>query len=313
MKRGFTLAEVGFSVGCSDSETRNFTGSVEGGKISERNLEPVQERNSRIIRYKWAFTLAEVLITLGIIGVVAALTIPALISNIQGAGNRSKFKKSISTLEQIGRMSLAKNGFSYGDINQDCNTDYSSDLSDIIEQNSGELSLLDGDRDIHSICKIMETGLKSFDYKGMVGYSYQNAQVYTIGGVHSFGIKGGGCMATYGSYTLLDGAIVAVGTGSHYDGLSCTVKPGEKFDSNWINEHDTKKTTLPCLGFIDINGPNGPNKEVACSDGVETTNEVEKPCVVKTKDITDMFPIAFHDATVEPASNAAMYVLRNSK
>lgn len=30
-----------------------------------------------------AFTLAEVLITLGIIGVVAALTIPALMQNIQ--------------------------------------------------------------------------------------------------------------------------------------------------------------------------------------------------------------------------------------
>ena len=30
---------------------------------------------------KLAFTLAEVLITLGIIGVVAALTLPALISN----------------------------------------------------------------------------------------------------------------------------------------------------------------------------------------------------------------------------------------
>lgn len=31
--------------------------------------------------YKKAFTLAEVLITLGIIGVVAALTMPALIAN----------------------------------------------------------------------------------------------------------------------------------------------------------------------------------------------------------------------------------------
>ena len=29
--------------------------------------------------------------------------------------------------------------------------------------------------------------------------------------------------------------------------------------------------------------------------------------------MTDIFPIVFHDATVEPASNAAKYVLTTSK
>ena len=41
------------------------------------------DKNSSHIR-KAAFTLAEVLITLGIIGVVAAMTLPAFISNVQG-------------------------------------------------------------------------------------------------------------------------------------------------------------------------------------------------------------------------------------
>ena len=39
----------------------------------------MKKKNSKI----WAFTLAEVLITLGIIGVVAALTIPTLVANYQ--------------------------------------------------------------------------------------------------------------------------------------------------------------------------------------------------------------------------------------
>ena len=43
-----------------------------------------------------AFTLAEVLITLGIIGVVAAMTIPTLIANIKGARIRTQLKKGIS-------------------------------------------------------------------------------------------------------------------------------------------------------------------------------------------------------------------------
>ena len=41
------------------------------------------------------FTLAEVLITLGIIGVVAALTIPTLISNTNSRRFASQFKKSL--------------------------------------------------------------------------------------------------------------------------------------------------------------------------------------------------------------------------
>lgn len=47
-----------------------------------------------------AFTLAEVLITLAIIGVVAALTIPVLISNYQKAQYVSNFEKVYSTLNQ---------------------------------------------------------------------------------------------------------------------------------------------------------------------------------------------------------------------
>ncbi len=48
-----------------------------------------------------AFTLAEVLITLGIIGVVAALTIPSLITNYKAHRLRSQFLKSYSVVQQV--------------------------------------------------------------------------------------------------------------------------------------------------------------------------------------------------------------------
>jgi type II secretory pathway pseudopilin PulG len=53
-----------------------------------------------IMRKKFfsAFTLAEVLITLGIIGVVAALTIPTLMNNAQKKDLESGFKKSYTNL-----------------------------------------------------------------------------------------------------------------------------------------------------------------------------------------------------------------------
>lgn len=45
------------------------------------------------------FTLAEALITLGIIGVVAAMTVPVLISNTNGAKYRSQLKKNILNIK----------------------------------------------------------------------------------------------------------------------------------------------------------------------------------------------------------------------
>lgn len=49
---------------------------------------------------KRAFTLAEVLITLGIIGIVAAMTLPSVIKNYQATVLESQFKKQYSSLSQ---------------------------------------------------------------------------------------------------------------------------------------------------------------------------------------------------------------------
>lgn len=59
------------------------------------------------------FTLAEVLITLGIVGVVAAMTMPVLINDIQGRQLQSAVKKSYSTISQALEMYYAENGERY--------------------------------------------------------------------------------------------------------------------------------------------------------------------------------------------------------
>ena len=50
------------------------------------------------------FTLAEVLITLGVIGIVAALTMPALIANYQKKVLETRIKKFYSVLNQAAKM-----------------------------------------------------------------------------------------------------------------------------------------------------------------------------------------------------------------
>ena len=54
-------------------------------------------------KVRFGFTLAEVLITLGIIGVVAAMTIPTLMVNYKAHQLHSQFLKSYSTIQQVFR------------------------------------------------------------------------------------------------------------------------------------------------------------------------------------------------------------------
>lgn len=62
------------------------------------------------IKTNKAFTLAEVLITLGIIGVVAAMTIPNLIANYQKKQTAVRLKKAYSVMQQAIRLSQDDNG-----------------------------------------------------------------------------------------------------------------------------------------------------------------------------------------------------------
>jgi len=59
---------------------------------------------------KNAFTLAEVLITLGIIGIVAAMTLPGIIANYQKRVWVNQLKKTVSTIEQGFQKMLADDG-----------------------------------------------------------------------------------------------------------------------------------------------------------------------------------------------------------
>ena len=64
---------------------------------------------------KSGFTLAEVLITLAIIGTVAAMTIPTLMTNTNKMEFKTGFKKILSTTNQAITMSVALNYIDFSD------------------------------------------------------------------------------------------------------------------------------------------------------------------------------------------------------
>ncbi len=65
---------------------------------------------SPFLHERTAFTLAEVLITLGIIGIVAALTLPVIISDVKNSQLEAGLKKAYSVLGQALNMYQAENG-----------------------------------------------------------------------------------------------------------------------------------------------------------------------------------------------------------
>lgn len=65
---------------------------------------------------KNGFTLAEVLITLAIIGVVATLTLPALMTNTAEQQAKTALKKGINTLTEAAQMNQSVAGFDYASL-----------------------------------------------------------------------------------------------------------------------------------------------------------------------------------------------------
>ena len=241
---------------------------------------------------RFGFTLAEVLITLGIIGVVAAMTIPTLIANTNGAKFRSQFKKSISTLNQAGLMSQAQYDFDYAGTTDACNGTTATAAAEHPETTM-------------TFCSILNGTLTGQTYVGAASNLKRNANGSQVdyAFVHTYTL---GEPSEYYAYTLADGSIV----GFKKEAAGCELAIGTQLTSTVLGSQ-----LQNCLGFIDVNGVTLPNKEVSCTSGDTATTAVEAPCTVKNdaNHMTDIFPIVFHDSTVEPASDAAKYVLTSSK
>ena len=85
---------------------------------------------------KLGFTLAEVLITLVIIGVIAAMTVPTLMNNTNAQEFRSALKKAISGVNQALTLHYALEGLSA--------QDYSTGTALVNEVFKKRMSIIDG-------------------------------------------------------------------------------------------------------------------------------------------------------------------------
>ena len=230
-----------------------------GGTCLKLNLSAFQLSP---FKFNTGFTLAEVLITLGIIGVVAAITIPNLIANTNGAKYRSQFKKTISTLSQAGRMAQSQYGFDYAGTTaffpQDPSTGGSQHPENIL-----------------SFCSLLNGTLKGTTYYGKhTNIPIKDGVINAESGLNQYKFIGKNADWLYATgasgfiaYQLADGSIVAFSPSAY----SCELPVGQPLTNEYI------KTKLwNCIGFIDVNGTTLPNKEVTCSSGINSIDRSEE-------------------------------------
>ena len=70
-----------------------------------------QSKRKKVTAAKAAFTLAEVLITLAIIGVVAALTIPTLLNNYNDKVLETRYKKAVNIMTNGFKLMMSNERF----------------------------------------------------------------------------------------------------------------------------------------------------------------------------------------------------------
>ncbi len=256
---------------------------------------------------RFGFTLAEVLITLGIIGVVAAMTIPTLISNTNGAQFKTAYKKALSTLNQAILMNIAMDNEDFSTIgdDKDTQTNTGTRLSEIFAARLSGASSTDDD-----IARYFAANTNGFkvgegaDAKTPV-LTYQMACTGT--GLNTKPSVGEGATASEcsnGTSTItINMTEPTASTARVYnmaDGTSF-IYLNDAYDC-------TKEDAVAhkCYGFIDVNGDANPNRVIDCDEGTGTD---DVPCTVSSTGVTDIYPVVFYGQTVEPASDAARAVL----
>ena len=224
----------------------------------------------RLSNKRVGFTLAEVLITLGIIGVVAAMTMPTLMNSTQGAQYKTAYKKALSAISQAVTLNVALDEWNFADAKG--STPYT--LKEMLEKRMNV---------VRKACSGSDCSEASNALKDAKGATYAPTLTANAG-------AGEAITMSADNVTLFfnDGIMFTFPANS----AGCTRGP----------EGTDPITGTGCRGFIDVNGIKAPNKIVKCDEGSLDTN-------CKIKNPTDVYPVVFYDSTIIPNSPAARAVL----
>ena len=240
------------------------------------------------MKRSYGFTLAEVLITLAIIGVVAALSIPAVISNSQQQEFKTGLRKAVSVLNSAITMNMTLDGES------------PYDNANLFGYLMKHMSIIESTSDIRDKYYIFANGTSS--------NSYGNSAFYTTDGMKYELRFGTTQINNFPLYETNDVYLCTMGmSGIYNQDISCG-----GCGSYGLNSNTDNTTKPPCLITVDVNGDKKPNpdnvncKAVSCAKAYKYSD----PLGLK---LTDMFTLMITDKQAIPygvAAQRAMYQAR---
>ena len=255
---------------------------------------------------RYAFTMAEILISLTIIGVIAALTLPTLSGNITSKKFATTYKKAYATIGQALKMGSADSkdaSTECANANGTIATKPMLTLGDILIENVGAKYI-----------KTSSTPL--WTIKGTLNATWNNGNgtntVTTPAAIASRSIPING---DFEVYLLKDGMshlIVRKPAGSRCFGAGKPVFISNEMDFNGRY----------CEAYIDVNGAKGPNTAVTCANQstvmpadtqftVDFAEQQAPNCQIAASAVTDIFPVVVYDDKIIPATPAAAAVLQD--
>jgi len=245
---------------------------------------------------KIAFTLSELLIAVAIIGVIAAITVPRVVTGMKTKADVLKLKRAYVELQDAITKGSAAQGYDMQTAIRSCNSigspgvtldcKFFKDLLSVaFDAQIKETSYAARGKEIKFHEDIpanvfAENQYELLDYSSAVNIATENDLVY---------------VSKNGIYYI----------------FKVSLEP---------NGHSSR----PGIVYIDINGEKGPNEIITCTEGDDTLAsrtialssgttdgyiEEPEPCTVEDNAVTDIYPFYVYNKSLVPATSAVMAVL----
>ena len=228
-------------------KTIDMTGFTGGGRRRHSSL-TLKSRETRGLLFepfygiqKYGFTLAEVLITLGIIGIVASMTLPALVQNHREKQTVSALKSAYSIFSQAYLSVVQENGspdnWGFDGIKL---VEHDDGSSDYVSEENGVSNKIIFDKfakylKIGKICQIGDESCLKTVTKGST-----LSGILTNGMAFNFVQRSGGCTSNYGPNKHLQSVCADITV--DVDGPS---KGENAWGKDWFRFYITKYGVLP--------------------------------------------------------------------
>lgn len=273
---------------------------------------------------KKAFTMAEILLAMTIIGVISVLVLPTVTSGTNAKQFLVTYKKAISVLNQSVDSNYAMSGWDFAGTHEN----YATAVGEILRNRVGATDedrqwTITGSAGSGFIDDCVKTGRYA---GGSTSCLASNKEPSLVVNKPSSGSGETEFNKNTHVFTMKDGLASIIILGEKYgtdEYVPCraagqrTINPAKNSSGDVVKGYSSAANY--CLGYLDVNGPTGPNQVVTCASAADNVAAAAHPltaeltvgnCKVANGMIFDVYPIIIYGDTIAPATPAALAILQ---